>query len=162
MTLFADEPGLPEIGEFILTHLIVPCAVAIAVGVTLASLAKRVEPPITRAWRRSALRAWYVSHSKAKLCLIAGVVGNSLEVLLNLPFLIIPPGTVIKPMGHPLMIIVIAAGTIAAAAGVSKNPERPDGPRWLQYVAGPLCVTPLVVGFTCFLLFAAVRGLEFG
>jgi hypothetical protein len=153
---------LPGIGEFLLKIVVIPCAVAAFGAYLIIRVLNVIEPPITRAWRRSAFRAWFYSQSKAQCCLLAGLIGNALEVLLCLPFLRIPPGTAIKPMGHPLMIIVIAAVTIATAGGVSKNPERPDGPRWLQFIAGPLCVTPLFVGFTCFLGFAALRGLEFG
>src|SRR5207249_7991590 len=87
VTLFADDPGWMEVVDFLMKIVVVPCAVAVGGAFLLIQVLNRVEPPITRAWRRSALRAWYFTYSKAQCCLFAGLIGNTLEVLLCLPFL---------------------------------------------------------------------------
>lgn len=100
--------------------------------------------------------------SKATASVLIGVSGNLLEMLVSLPLLGMPLGAGVKPMTLPLLIIIIAAGTIASCAKLSEQTHRPDGSKLVRFIGNSLCLLPLFAGVFFMHLFAAMRNLSFG
>ena len=96
------------------------------------------------------------------MCLFVGLIGNGLAVLMCLPLLRVPEGSVIKPMALPLIFIIIAAVTGVVGSRILMNEDRPKGWMLFRVVGNVLCLMPLFVGCVLMHWFAAIRDLTFG
>jgi hypothetical protein len=147
---------------FLIAYVLLSFFGTLAIVLLVGWLIKTIRRRLLRWWMRSPLRARYRGMSKAKLSFLTGLVGNSLEVLLCLPLLGVPPGSGIKPMTLPVLMLLIAAATAVSCHRVSEDARRPDGSKLLHFVGNCLCLLPFFVGVFVMHLFAAMLNLTFG
>jgi len=158
VTMFAAQ----DEWDWLVDHFLLPFLVTLAILLLVGGCIKVVRPRIARAWADSTLRRRFLAVSKAKMCFLIAVLGNLLVVLMCSPLLRVPPGSGVKPVALPALMLVTNVGTFALCGKVAKQAERSDGSLVLQVIVLVLCFTPFVGGVVLMNAIAVVRNLTFG